>query len=160
MYSIRHQTFMTWIFNLNWYKYNIKHLLSMWLNITIINKIKCQSLHVLKVCHCSSQIWQNKTKSAIYVVEANGEDCVAHHAKKGDEGQDPSLWRRKVTFRSDAYSKATNMTFHEKQIDMSPVLSSILFQHLLCSSQWRRLHTMTWQEGWRGAGSKSLKEKD
>ena len=76
----------------------------MWLNITIINKIKCQSLRILKVCHCSSQIWQNKTKSAISVVEVNGDECVGHHGKKGDDGQDPSLWRRKVTFGSAAYS--------------------------------------------------------
>ena len=61
------------------------------LNISIINKIKRQSLQISKACHCSDQIGQNKTKSSIWVVEDNGEDCVGHHDKKGDDGQDPSL---------------------------------------------------------------------
>ena len=57
----------------------------------IINKIKSQSLHILKMCHCSGLQLQNKTKSSTRVVEDNGADCVGHHDKKGDDGQDPSL---------------------------------------------------------------------
>ena len=70
-----------------------------------ISENKSQNLNILaKVSHCSGHIWQNKAKSAICIVEYNGEDCVGHHDKKGDDGQDPSLWRRKVTFGSEAYS--------------------------------------------------------
>ena len=56
------------------------------LNISIINKIKRQSLHISKACNWSGLIWENKRKSAIRVVEDNGEDCVGHHYKKGDDG--------------------------------------------------------------------------
>ena len=45
--------------------------------------IKRQNQHIVK--------HHNERKSAIRVVEDNGEDCVGHHDKKGDDGQDPSL---------------------------------------------------------------------
>ena len=34
---------------------------------------------------------KNKRKSAIIVVEVNGDDCVDRHNKKGDTGKDHSL---------------------------------------------------------------------
>ena len=34
----------------------------------------------------------NELKSAIVVVEDNGEDCVGDHRKKYGKRQDPSLW--------------------------------------------------------------------
>ena len=78
-----------------------------------ISENKSQNLNILaKVSHCSGHIWQNKAKSAICVVEDNSEGCVGHHDKKGAYGQDPTLWRRKVTFSLPA----TNMTSYEKQI--------------------------------------------
>ena len=89
----------------------------MQLNICIINdRIKLQSLHILKV-------HTNKRKSFIRVVEDNGEDCIGHHDKKGGDGQDPSFWRRKVTFSLPA----TNLTSHEKQNKGNPNLFSQTF---------------------------------
>ena len=64
------------------------------LNINIINKSKSKSKSkstYFKSVPLLRSNMTNKTKSAICVVEDNGEDCVGHHDKKGDEGQDPSF---------------------------------------------------------------------
>ena len=40
----------------------------------------------------------NKTKSAIIVVEENGDASVGHYGKKHSDGEDQSLWGTKTHF--------------------------------------------------------------
>ena len=36
----------------------------------------------------------NEMRSAIIVVEGNGDDCIGHHSKKNSWRQDPNLWEK------------------------------------------------------------------
>ena len=71
-------------------------------------------------------------KSAIIVVEDNGEDYVGHRSKKDGERQNPSLWEI-FKFLLTTYSLAdsltltvSNLTFNGNELDISPVKQSAL----------------------------------
>ena len=99
------------------YIYNIYNLYNIYNAYNIYN-IKWQNLDISKVWRVKVNTDKNKRKSAIIIVEVNGEPCIDRHNKKGDAGKDHSLWRRKVTF-----GFAADMIYpHITQINGSPVL--------------------------------------
>ena len=98
------------------YIYNIYNLYNIYNAYNIYN-IKWQSLDISKVWRVKVNTDKNKRKSAIIIVEVNGEPCIDRHNKKGDAGKDHSLWRRKVRFGFAAYFialTATIIAFHGK----------------------------------------------